>query len=174
MLDGVEHPYRAEERHSEEALVVLPEPERPPPRVRVRAWSDRTTRMRLRPANHPLARVGFAMLTLVFFVFVLEPGDRDGALILTTLFAVLFARTFRGERISVSPAALSRRGRSGGTEVRALADVSTVVVSGSGAGTRLDLQCGRERLALADGLNYDEATLRWIAQRLRQAIEAAR
>lgn len=36
------------------------------------------------------------------------------------------------------------------------------------------LQLGQERLQLASGLEYDEAALRWIAQRLRRAIEAAR
>jgi hypothetical protein len=172
-----EHPYRAGHERVEGPRVVVAEPERPPRRVRVRAWTDRTTRIRLRAAGQLLARVGFGFLTLLFAL----AGDAERELsrgvfgyALAVVFAVLTLRTFRAEQITVSPAAVSRRRWLRRAEVRLLADVSTVVVTGSGEETRLDLQIGRERLQLAAGLGYDEMTLRWIAKRLRRALEAAR
>jgi hypothetical protein len=172
-----EHPYRAEVDRVDEKRVPLAESERAPRRVRVRAWSDRTTRMRLRGTSHLLSRVGFSFLTVMFGLMGFaeaEPRSIAVGFVLATLFLVLTLRTFRAEQITVSPAAVARRRRFGRVEVRPLVDVSTVVVSGSGEDARLDLQVGRERLQLADGLGYDDRTLRWIAQRLRRAIEAAR
>jgi len=134
-------------------------------------------RMRLRGGAQLLPRLGFGFLALMFGFMgsaEIEPRSVGVGYMLATLFVVLMLRTFRGEQITVSPAALARRRRFGRAEVRALAEISTVVVTGSGEDVRLDLQCGRERLQLADGLGYDEKTLRWIAQRLRRAIEAAR
>jgi hypothetical protein len=172
-----EHPYRAEVVRVDGKRELLAESERSPRRVRVRAWSDRTTRISLRGTSHLLPRVGFSFLTLVFGVMGFaeeEPRSIAVGYMIATLFLVLTLRTFRAERITVSPAAVARRKRFGRTEVRPLVDVSTVVVSGDGEDARLDLQCGRERVQLAQDLGYDEKTLRWIAQRLRRAIEAAR
>ena len=169
-------PYRGELVRVEPRALVA-EPERPPRGIRVRAWSDGTTQISLRKPTHLSVQLFLSAVTLCLLASAgdpLLPNDRAMCLISAALPAFFLLRSFAGETISVSPAALSRRRRLGRAEVRTLADVSTVVVSGSKEEPRLELQVGRERVALADGLGYDEPTLRWIAQRLRRAIEAAR
>ena len=172
-----EHPYRPELARVDGRRVALAEAERPPQYVRVRAWNDGTMRMRLGVAKHFALRITFGVLagSLGMLALILGPLDMGFLFSLLALScAVIVAGVSGGERISVSPAAIARRRRFGRGEVRALGDVSTVGVSGNGAATRVALQLGRERLPLAEGLGYDEPTLRWIAQRLRRAIEAAR
>ncbi len=174
----MEHPYRAAlgRASSVAARALVAETERAPGGVRVRAWSDGTTRLELRRPARLIPRLVFATPTLGALAAgaVAQPGDALRYCCVAALFAVLTLRTFRGERISVSPAAIARECVLARAEVRALADVTTVLVSGSGRRAFLDLLVGRERVPLAEGLGYDEATLRWIAQRLRRAIEAAR
>ncbi len=177
-------PYRGElVRVEKRALVAEPEPA--PRGVRVWAWSDGTLRMRLRfPDARRRARMFAAGVACVVggFGSVLAIGPTALVIVLVAAAVVLIRLAtyglpadvpLEGEQIELTPAAISWRTKDA-VDTRALADVSTVVVTGAGADARLDLQFGRERLQLADGLGYDEATLRWIAQRLRRAIEAAR
>ncbi len=178
----MEHPFRAEIVRADEARVVLAEPERPPARVRVRAWSDGTTDVRIR-SNRPLVeRVGWWGAAAAFGAatmaapFVECGGVLGGGacLIVMGLLARWGMRASFGERVTVTPAALLRRRWLRRAAVFGRGEVSSVVVVGGGDEAHLEVQVGRERVPLADGLGYDEATLRWIAQRLRKAIEAAR
>jgi hypothetical protein len=141
-----EHPYRAEivRAVDSERRVVVAEAERPPRRVRVRAWSDRTTRIRLRSVGELLPRLGFPFAALMFAWLGGVENDVRSNLAgygIAAIFVVLWLRTFGAEQLTVSPAAVARRRRFRRAEVR---------------------------------LGYDDKTLRWIAQRLRRAIEAAR
>jgi hypothetical protein len=170
-----EHPYRRELTIAAPAKrVVVAEAERPPRDVAARAWNDGTTRIRLRPRGHRKARIGYSASALGLAALSLTGGESQVFLPVAVFLAILALNAWRGERIVVTPAAVYRRRRFGRSEVRPLVDVSTVVVGSDDEGPRLDLQLGRERVHLAAGLGYDEATLRWIAQRLRRAIEAAR
>jgi len=175
-------PYRGElVRDEPRSLVAESEPA--PRGVRVWAWSDGTLRMRLRSpqlgwratllAGGFVAMLGavVAMLTGAGAFVVLGPIGGGLAVIATG--GLRKDVPLEGERLELTPAAISWW-RSSRSDTRALADLSTVVVTGVGADARLDLHFGLERLQLADGLGYDEATLRWIAQRLRRAIEASR
>jgi hypothetical protein len=176
-----EHPYRPELVRVEGERVLLAETERPPARVQVRAWSDGTTELRLHSALYLVSRVGLATLaTLVTLVgaFAAAASASAETVFLLLIFVVvptlMMMHSFRGETISVSPAAVSRRRRFGRADVRPLVDLDVVVVSGKRERTQLLLQAGDGPVALAEWLGYDDATLRWIAQRLKRAIEAAR
>ena len=82
---------------------------------------------------------------------------------------------FGGERVVVSPAALWwRRRRWRRPEVVPLDEVTSVVVTGSGADTRVDLQIGRRTIRILDEIGYNEAELRWCVQRMRRALDHAR
>jgi len=170
-----DHPYRPELVRVEGKRIILAEPEPAPLRVQVRAWSDGTTRLRLRSATYAVSRLGLSAIGLLFGVVAVASiplGEWPFFVMVAVVPVLLMLHSFRGETISVSPAAVSRRRHLGRAEVRLLNDVSTVVVSGHGENTRVDLQVGQERLELAAGLGYDEKTLRWIAQRLQRALEA--
>jgi hypothetical protein len=163
-------PYRGELVRLEPRALVA-EAERPPRGLRVRAWSDGTTRLRLGSPGVTLRRV---VLGIVAAIFVVASFEEAFALLFAAGAVALAIPASTRVRIEVTRAAVLVDRRGGQCIVRPLSDVSTVVVSGSGDETRLDLQCGRERIQFANGLDYDEATLRWIAQRLRRALEAAR
>jgi hypothetical protein len=80
-----------------------------------------------------------------------------------------------GERIVLTPAGLAHRAsRWRRVDVATLDEISTVVVSGNGADTRVDVQLGRRRLRILERVNYSEEQLRWCAQRLRRALDHAR
>jgi hypothetical protein len=170
-------PYRGELVRLEPRSLVA-EAERPPRAIRVRAWSDGTARIRLRPR----AKMALPWIVTVLFAAAAAAVSHlecSGFAVACGLFGAILAgrvavRGSLGETIVITPAALMSRKWPWRRRVFAIADVSTVVVTGVGDETRLDLQCGRERMQLADGLGYDEARLRWIAQRLRRALEAAR
>jgi hypothetical protein len=164
------------------ALVAEAEP--PPRGVRVRAWSDGTLRL-LAPdlgRRAALFAGGIAVMVGGGIAAVLA-GVPSLAAIVTPIGGGCLALSvhgfprdvpLEGERIEVTPAAISWRRSAVDNAVRPLTEVSGVVVTGAGASARIELQLGRESLQLADGLGYDEATLRWIALRLRRALEAAR
>jgi hypothetical protein len=80
-----------------------------------------------------------------------------------------------GERIVITPSALVRRGgRVRSADALLLADVSTIVVTGEGEDVRIDVQLGRRRVQLASKLGFADPDLRWLAKRLRSAIDFAR
>lgn len=175
-----EHPYRAAPIASSKRL-ELAEGERPPTRtIRVRGWSDGTTRIRVgagAPAWRRFGLLAVAVVVLLFAPRVCSPLCTTlGPLAFFAAFYCLWraARAFAVERIEVTPAAVLLRRGSGRARVLPRADVGTVVVVGNGHEVQLLLQVGRERLPIADGLGHDEAALRFVAQRLRRALEAAR
>jgi hypothetical protein len=142
-------PYRGELVGVEPRTLVA-EPERPPRGVRVRAWSDGTTELRL-SSPRPLVDAALAVAAM-------------------TLGAPRAARRIvRAQRVEVTPAAVFVR-RRGGDAVLPRADALRVEV----ATTRVVIVGRDSQLVVADRLGYGEETLRWIALRLRRALEAAR
>jgi hypothetical protein len=176
----VDHPYRALVPHKQ-ARVVIAEEERPPSRaIRVRAWSDATTRIDLRSPRPIVERAGWWLLSGLCVASALAAIKICGGWLFAapTMAAAYFgqrgARAMARQRIVVTPAAVMCRRWMRGAQVFALADVQTVLVVGSDEGAQLALHVGREQHPVAEELGYDEKTLRWIAQRLRRAIEGAR
>jgi hypothetical protein len=172
-------PYRGE--IAPRGVVELAEDEAPPARsLRVRCWSDGTTRVWIGSARPLWEQVGtWAFAAFLGAASFHDLGDCGAGLQAMYLLGALWCarrglHASIGERMMVTPAALLRRRWLRRTRVFPLADVSTVLVEGAGKEARLELQIGRERMPVADWLGYELPTLRWIAQRLRRAIEAAR
>jgi hypothetical protein len=169
---------------------VVVQTDRPPTRyIRVRELSDGTTALRL---LHVLGmgQIACSFFFLLFFlgllvsllvptlrdqiVFVADPlvGVAGSALFLIAIAVLHGLRFLRAERIVITPAGLvRRRGPFSRTDVAALDEISSVVLSGS---NRVDVQLGRQRLQILGDRGYTEAELRWCAQRLRRAIDTAR
>jgi hypothetical protein len=177
----VDDPYRASGAPSPGPIVELTEAEPPLRAVRVRAWSDGTTRLRITPKRSSFLRfVAWSIIGLLVLSSLTTYGrceTKPASLFFLVAAFLLAERGMRGPRhvrITVTPAALQIRSGLWRAKVFALADVATVVVRGSGDGTHLELQVGREHVPFAANLGYDGAHLRWVALRLRKAIEAAR
>ena len=134
----------------EQARARIAELSKPPRGVRVRAWTDGTTELRL-SSSRPLVDYLLAV----------------GAIILGAPRAA--RRIIRVQRVEVTPAAVLVR-RVQGDAVLPRNDALRVEV----VATRVAIVARHSHLVVADGLGYDAATLRWIAQRLRRALEAAR
>jgi hypothetical protein len=156
--------------------------------MRVRTFSDGTTHLHLRPVRpfiFPFSLSVFGLLLTAAGLGELlhGPGKQyeDLGIGLMTLIPGLlcvrqvFWYAFGGERIVVTPSALVRKtGRLRSAEAMLLADVSTFVVTGEGEEVRLDVQLGRRRVQLLNKLGFTEPDLRWLAKRLRSAIDFAR
>ena len=134
----------------EPARARVAEPEKAPRGVRVRAWNDGTTELRL-SSGRPLAD------------FVLAAG----AMMLGAPRAAM--RIARVQRVEVTPAAILVRRRQGDA-VLPRADALRVEV----VATRVAVVARDSHLVVADGLGFDAPTLQWIARRLQRAIEEAR
>jgi hypothetical protein len=177
----VDNPYRPLPSVPAPKRSVVAEAEPPPSRaIRVRQWNDGSTRLRLGSAVSPWLRVGYWVMAVALgsggaVSMCTDCGSvHNFAVPLLALYCLWRGlRALAAEEIFVTPAAVLLRRRFARAQVRLRSEVSTVVVGGGSAGAQLELQVGRERLPLADGLGYDDAQLRWIARRLRRALEAA-
>ncbi|MCA1665584.1 MAG: hypothetical protein LC659_15175 [Myxococcales bacterium] len=171
----IEHPYRGELVHVDGARVLLAEATPPREGVAVRAWSDGSTRIALHVADRRVAVAGYAALLAACVSLGWTSMSGIVFAVAAAAVATMLLRTWRSEVITISPAAVSLRRRLGPRDVRALDVVSAPLVDGGGATARVELPCENGTpLAIGEGLGYDEAMLRWVAQRLRRAIEAAR
>jgi hypothetical protein len=158
-------------------------------KIRVRRFSDGSTRLRIKPLR-PAVSIALFSVLFVFssafgIVFLTSSAREGGARLvvglpfmvgaLACLHRVLW-HVIGGEEILINASALIRRKRLSWAagDSALLPDISTIVVSGDGEDARLDLQLGRQRLEPAPklGLRMDE--LRWVAARLREAVDRAR
>jgi hypothetical protein len=190
MTDPYRSPGRAPSAVPATVRQRLPEPERPPLRllIRVRSFSDGSTEMRLsaRRSLPALLLVLCVLFLLCVFAISTVHGDFGaswcdwagafGLVLPPSLPCVYYVlRSFFGaEWIVLAPSGLARRRRLRRSDVVILDEVSTIVVSGSGDEARVDVQLGRQRLRILEGLAYSEEQLRWCAQRLRRALDHAR
>ncbi len=175
------------ERHSSGA----PELERGPRRrLRARLFPDGSTYVHVGVIRSVLSAVVFSSLGLfatvigaITAVSSREPGGPPSAVAALLLLGGLFALRHvwvgfaGGERLAFSRVGVAWRRRMFlWPEKRSalLSDVSTVVSSGEGEDARLELQLGRRRVRLAEGLDLDEKALRWLAAVIRRAIDRAR
>lgn len=134
----------------EPARTRLAEPERPPRGVRVQAWNDGTTVLRLSSAR-PLVDIFLAAAAIVLG----SPGAAR--------------RIARVQRVEVTPAAILVR-RAQGDAVLPRGEALRVEV----VATRVAVVARDSHLVVADGLGYGASTLAWIARRLQRALEEAR
>jgi hypothetical protein len=181
------HPYRSGSRAAAppSTRVLVKEQERPPLRViRVREFSDGTTALRFR-RKRSIELLGFCWFWGCFAVAMTVVEIRDPnvgfwsalCILLTGLmgFVVGIDHIVSGERIVMTPAGLvRRRGAFVRPDVAPLDEVSAVVVTGNEPHMRVDVQLGRRRLQILEGLGYSQAHLLWCVQRLRRGLDVAR
>jgi hypothetical protein len=182
-------PYREPAASRAPASVRALSEEDPSGTWKLRAWafSDGTTRVRVRARadGKMLAILSMGSFCLAFMSFMGFVQDEEGSWLVGLIFLVpaaaclwrLMWSIFGGERFSIDRGALVHRRTLmpwRRAEVYLLDEISTIVVSGEGEKERLDLQLGRKRVELCRGVGHHGETLRWIARRLRRAVDDAR
>jgi hypothetical protein len=164
----------------------LKEDDRAPTRkLSARSWSNGVSRISVRSDVGwlwtflvGLGAFSFSSAALLVLATGVDSETGRGAAFFGIIGAILLARLvwslFGGERYFVGPSGLIRKQPLRPwrrTQVYTLDELSTVVVIGEEG---LDLQVGRKRVPLCLGLGHRGENLRWIARRLRRAIDQAR